>query len=68
MKGKKVKYVGKNPFFDGVYDLIDTIHDSEPIGNGETNQSGADMYRCKSEDDINGQIWLFRKDEIEVLL
>jgi len=63
----KVKYVGNIAFFVGNYDVNAVIHDGEPIGNGEINRSGADMYVCKDENqDVKG-VWLFRAEEVEVI-
>ena len=62
---KKVKYIGDIDFFNGIYDVIVIIHDGEPIGNGEINLSGENIYRCKREGDTYSACWLFREDEIE---
>lgn len=61
---KKLVYKGSVDFFKGkTYDVINVIHNGEPIGNGEVNNSGDDMYVCRYID----QTWIFRADEIELL-
>jgi hypothetical protein len=64
---KKVKYVGNIPYFEGNYDVQVTIHNGEPIGNGEINNSGADMYRCVEENQGVPGCWLFRANEVEII-
>ena len=61
---RKVKYAGNIRFFDGDYNVLNVAHDGEPIGNGEINNSGADMYVCV---DKAGNKWLFRADEVAVI-
>ena len=64
---KKVKYVGNIAFFEGNYDVNAVVHDGEPIGNGEINRSGADIYVCKEENQGASLSWLFRAEEVEVI-
>lgn len=45
------------------YSVIDTIPRGFPIGNGETNNSGEPLVRCKSL--YSGAIFLFRKSELK---
>ena len=45
------------------YSVIDTIPRGLPIGNGETNNSGEDLVRCKSL--YSGVIFLFKKSELK---
>lgn len=64
-KIKKVKYVGNVSYFEGNYEVNAVIHDGEPIGNGEINNSGADMYVCKEENQGVPGVWIFRAEEVE---
>ena len=65
MTTKRVKYVGSVKFFDGEYNVENTIHNGEPIGNGETNNSGANIYVCIA--DGAKTRWLFRENEVEFI-
>lgn len=62
---KKIKYSGETHYFDGIYNVNAVIHNGEPIGNGEINNSGANMYVCHADGDMKGTCWLFRENEIE---
>ena len=62
---KKVKYIGNISYFEGNYDVNAVIHDGEPIGNGEINRSGDDMYICNAENEGVPGVWLFRAAEVE---
>ena len=64
-KINKVRYIGNIKYFEGVYDVQVIIHDGEPIGNGEINRSGADIYRCTEENQGVPGCWLFRANEVE---
>ena len=65
MKPKKVKYIGTISYFEGNYNVRNVIHNGEPIGNGEINHSGDDMYVCTEEDQGVPGVWLFRKAEVK---
>lgn len=60
-----VHYVGKiRHFQEGPgYSVLDTIAHGMPIGNGETNNSGEKIVRCKSL--YSGVIFLFKESEIK---
>jgi len=65
MKTKKVKYIGNISYFEGNYIVKNVIHDGEPIGNGEINNSGKDIYVCEEENMGVPGVWIFREDEVE---
>ena len=64
-KIKKVKYVGNLSYFEGNYDVVKVVPDGQPIGNGETNASGADIYICKEENQGVPGVFIFRAAEVE---
>ena len=66
--GSRVRYVGPGiwgKIFLADLTIIDSVADGMPIGNGETNNSGQDMYRCQNGK--SGVIWIFRKDELKAV-
>ena len=64
-KPKKVKYTGNiTAFQNETYKVFNVIHDGEPIGNGETNNRGDDMYVCQEDKQGVPGFFLFRKDEV----
>jgi len=63
--GQTLNYIGgsdiiKGWFKDNDYKVMDIIPDKTPIGNGETNISGAPMYRIK----VGSVIMLFTESEL----
>lgn len=61
----KAKYIGNLNFFKGGdYKVITIIHDNEPLGNGEVNRSGGNIYICERGKEPH---WMFREDEVELI-
>lgn len=67
--GQKVGYAGGNKALGlhlrGGLKVIDIIPDGLPIGNGETNRSGENIYRLRNE--LTGIIYNLQESELEAL-
>ena len=65
--GSTVKYNGSNEFlrihFGAGMKVIDVIPNGIPIGNGEVNNSGQDLYRLEAP---SGVMFNFLEDELSL--
>ena len=63
--GSTVTYCGNNDFLRHHFSIgmtvIDVIPDGKPIGNGEVNNSGQNLYRLRTH---SGVIFNFLEDEL----